>query len=173
MGDLYLMCGCPGSGKSTFLKNKIKQNNDKNVIISRDEIRFSIVHPNEPYFSHEDEVVNIFWDKINTALAEGKDVFVDQTSLTVKSRKWLLQHVTGYTYANLIWIDEDLDTCLDRNEKRKGTRAYVPRDDVKRMHSQFVIPSLNEGFDYIFRYNSKEDKIFYKGGCATMTPKRR
>ena len=26
MSDLYLMMGCPGSGKSTFLKNKIKNN---------------------------------------------------------------------------------------------------------------------------------------------------
>ena len=24
MADLYLMCGCPGAGKSTFLKNHVK-----------------------------------------------------------------------------------------------------------------------------------------------------
>lgn len=162
MGDLYLMCGCSGSGKSTFLKNKIKHD-DKNVIISRDKIRFSIVHPNEPYFSHEDEVLDIFWSEINAALAKNKNVFVDQTSLTVKSRKWLLQHVTGYRYANLIWIDEDLDTCLARNEERKGTRAYVPRDTIKRMYSQFTIPTLNEGWRRIYKYNSKIDKISYMG----------
>jgi hypothetical protein len=31
------------------------------------------------------------------------------------------------------------------------------------MNEQFIEPSLDEGFDYIFRYNSKEDKIMYKG----------
>ena len=27
MADLYLMCGVPGCGKSTFLKNKINKDN--------------------------------------------------------------------------------------------------------------------------------------------------
>lgn len=161
MANLYLMCGVPGCGKSTFLKNKIKNNNS--VIISRDAIRFSIVKPEEDYFSHEDEVLEIFWNQINEALAANNTVYVDQTSLTPKARKWLLQHITGYEHANLIWIDEDLETCLERNEKRKGTRAYVPRGVIRRMFSQFVEPSLEEGFYRIFRYNSKENKLTYKG----------
>ena len=161
MANLYLMCGVPGCGKSTFLKNIIKTNNS--VIISRDTIRFSIVKPDEEYFSHEDEVLEIFWNQINEALAANNTVYVDQTSLTPKARKWLLQHVTGYEHANLIWIDEDLETCLERNEKRKGTRAYVPRGVIHRMFSQFVEPSLEEGFYRIFRYNSKENKLTYKG----------
>lgn len=162
MANLYLMCGTPGSGKSTFLKEHIKENNS--VIVSRDAIRFSIVKPDEEYFSHEDEVTKTLWKQINEALAAGKDVFVDQTSLTPRSRKWLLQHVEGYRYANLVWIDETLETCLERNEMRRGTRAYVPENAIRRMYNQFIEPSLDEGFDYIFRYNSKENKITYKGG---------
>ena len=161
MANLYLMCGVPGCGKSTFLKNKIKNNNS--VIISRDAIRFSIVKPEEDYFSHEDEVLEIFWNQINEALAANKTVYVDQTSLTPRARIWLLQHITGYEHANLIWIDEDLETCLERNEKRKGTRAYVPRGVIRRMFSQFIEPSLDEGFDHIFHYDSKENKMNYKG----------
>ena len=165
MGDLYLMCGLPGSGKSTFLKNRVK-NKEKSAIISRDEIRFALVKPEEEYFSHENEVYTELWKKINEALTVKKDVFIDQTSLTPKARKWLLSHVHNYNYANLIWIDEDLNTCLERNELRKGTRSYVPRGVIRRMAAQFVEPSLNEGFDYIFHYDSKENKITYKGGVA-------
>jgi len=161
MANLFLMAGCPGSGKSTFLKNKVKK--DNSIVISRDEIRFSIVKPEEGYFSHEDEVLEIFWKQINEALADGKNVFVDQTSLTPRARKWLLQHVEGYKYVSLIWIDEDLETCLERNEQRIGTRAYVPREVIRRMFSQFIEPSLDEGFYRIYRYNSKENKITYKG----------
>lgn len=161
MANLYLMCGVPGCGKSTFLKNKVKNNNS--VIISRDAIRFSIVKPEEDYFSHEDEVLEIFWNQINEALAANKTVYVDQTSLTPRARIWLLQHITGYEHANLIWIDEDLETCLERNEMRRGTRAYVPRGVIRRMFSQFIEPSLEEGFYRIFRYNSKENKLTYKG----------
>lgn len=163
MANLYLMCGIPGAGKSTFLKNHTK---DNFTIISRDAIRFSIVKPNEEYFSHEDEVTKIFWKQINDTLASGKDVIADQTSITPKSRKWLLQHIKGYIYVNVIWIDEDLNTCLKRNEMRRGTRAYVPPNVIHRMYNQFIEPSLEEGFNYIFRYNSKENKITYKGGIA-------
>ncbi len=161
MTDLFLMCGCPGAGKSTFLKKYVHK--DTSVIVSRDKIRFAIVKPDEDYFSHEDEVLDQFWKEINAALAEGKDVFVDQTSLTPRARKWLLQHVEGYEHANLIWVDEELETCLERNETRAGTRAYVPKSTVRRMFNQFIEPSLDEGFYRIFRYNSKEDKLTYKG----------
>ena len=161
MADLYLMCGVPGCGKSTFLKNKI--NKDNSIIVSRDEIRFSLLKPYEQYFAHEKEVLEILWMRINEGLANGKDVFVDQTSLTAKSRKWLLEHVHGYEHANLVWIDEELETCLERNEKRRGTKAYVPRESVVRMYSQFVMPSLNEGFYRIYHYSSKENKMTYKG----------
>jgi predicted kinase len=73
MADLFLMSGIPGAGKSTFLKNRIKK--DTSVVISRDVIRFSIVKPEEDYFSHEDEVLAIFWKQINEALAAGKKRF--------------------------------------------------------------------------------------------------
>ena len=161
MADLFLMCGIPGAGKSTFLKNRVKK--DTSVVISRDVIRFSIVKPEEDYFSHEDEVLAIFWKQINEALAAGKNAFVDQTSLTPQARKWLLQHVDGYDHANLVWIDENIQTCLERNEMRRGTRAYVPRDVIHRMNEQFIEPSLEEGFYRIYRYNSKENKLTYKG----------
>ena len=152
MADLYLMMGVPGSGKTTFLKNRVTK--ETSIIISRDTIRFSLLKEGEEYFSHEKEVVKIFWEKINNALAEGKDVFVDQTSLTPRSRKYLLEHINGYTYANLIWINEPLTTCLERNELRRDTKAYVPRDTIKRMFDQLIEPSLDEGFNKIYVYNS-------------------
>ena len=160
MADLYIMCGVPGSGKSTFLKNKIDNNNS--VIISRDKIRFSIVQPNEPYFSHEGEVLETLWEQINEALSRNKNVFIDQTSLTPRARKYLLDHVQGYNQVHVIWIDENLDTCLQRNKMRYGTRSYVPEESLRNMYNQFIAPSFDEGFTYIFRYNSKDNQITYK-----------
>lgn len=154
MANLYLMCGVPGSGKSTFLNNRIQNSDGFNVVVSRDKIRFSIVRPDEEYFSHEDEVMKLFWDEINKNLSLGKNVFVDQTSLTKKSRKWLLNHINGYHKAYLIWIDATLEECLKRNEMRKGTRAYVPREQIRRMFYSFEIPSKEEGFSCIFKYTT-------------------
>ena len=164
MSDLYLMMGCPGSGKSTFIKNKIKNKDSKCAIISRDEIRFSITKPDEPYFAHENEVCAAMWEKINVELANGKNVFVDQTSLTVRSRKWLLQHVkVKYDHLNIIWVDASLETCLARNKARYGTMAFVPEESLIRMYKSIVPPLPVEGFYRIFKYNSETDELFYKG----------
>jgi len=59
MADVYIMCGCPGSGKTTWLKDHVKPGS---AIISRDAIRFSLLKEGEDYFSHEEEVTAILWD---------------------------------------------------------------------------------------------------------------
>lgn len=158
MADVYVMCGCPGSGKSTWLKNHI---NSKYVtIVSRDAIRYSLLKPGDEYFSKETLVTNTLWANINEAIYHNKDVFVDQTSLTKKSREYLIKHISGYDKINAIWIDTDLETALERNELRKNTKAYVPRSQVRRMYFQFQEPSFDEGFFRIFRY--KDGKMTMK-----------
>ena len=57
---LYVICGVPGTGKSTFCKNHLTMFGDNVKYVSRDDIRFSIVKENEEYFSHETEVFNKF-----------------------------------------------------------------------------------------------------------------
>ena len=52
---LVLMCGAPGSGKTTIAK-KLMCNND--LYISRDEIRYSMISNEYEYFSKEKEVFN-------------------------------------------------------------------------------------------------------------------
>ena len=160
MAELYLMIGCPGSGKTTFLKNHTNSKNS--IVVSRDAIRFSLLKENDEYFAREEEVLQKFYAQINNALQEGKNVFIDQTSLTPRSRKKLLDNLWHYDAANAIWIDESLQTCLERNRLRKG-REFVPEVNVCRMFHSLIPPSLDEGFKRIYRYNSKEDKLTYIG----------
>lgn len=153
MSKLYLTMGCPGAGKSTFLKTHHIL--DNSIIISRDEIRFSIVKPEEEYFSHEDEVLKTFHDSIKEALKNGKNVFADQTSLTPRARYTLVQ--IGKEYAdeiNVIWVRAPLYVCLERNENRKGTRGFVPPGTIRDMYHRIVKPTLNEGFSNIYEYDS-------------------
>ena len=100
-------------------------------------------------------------------MAAGHNVFVDQTSLTIKSRAYLLNHVTGYDKAILIWVNEDVGTCLERNKGRMGTRTFVPSSTINRMAYQLTPPSLDEGFDLIIEYTTVSEngtyKVTYKG----------
>lgn len=152
MATLTLVCGLPGSGKSTFLSQFRYDENCK--VVSRDEIRFALLEEGEAYFSHEEEVCLNMWKQINTALTTNKNVYVDQTSLDPNSRSYLLKHITShYDKCNIIWFNIPREVCLERNENRFGTKAYVPRGVIRRMSIQMIPPSYNEGFDNIFIYD--------------------
>ena len=152
MCKLYLMCGIPGSGKSTWLKNHACDG----VVVSRDVIRFSMVKEDEEYFSKENEVFAEFVRQINENLSVGKDVFADATHLNPASRNKLLNQVSGYDEVHAIVMLKTCDTALKQNENRIGTRAYVPRSVIRRMANQLQVPRLEEGFKSVIVITEEE-----------------
>ena len=46
-------------------------------------------------------------------------------------------------------METSLETALERNEKRKGTDRYVPRDVIRRMYFSMDEPQKEEGFDIV------------------------
>ena len=149
---LFLMVGCPASGKSTFIKKQIPLMTNARVI-SRDEIRFSLVAENEPYFSREDEVFDCFINEIREAIKTYDFVFVDATHINGKSRLKTLKRL----YLNNdkvavvpVVFTTPLETCLLRNEYREGRRK-VPEDAIKRMYNSLTMPNKTE---YEYDYSS-------------------
>ena len=159
---LYLLMGCPGSGKSTYLNDRIK--NGDGVVISRDIIRFSLVSEDEEYFSRENEVYELFVKGIANALKFNKEVYADATHLNERSRAKLLRalgkNLKGVE-VNVIYVRVPVEVAIQRNENRIGTRAYVPRSVIRRMYSQTTMPIKEEGFEhiYIVDENGKEKEI--------------
>lgn len=157
MNKLFIMCGCPGSGKSTYAK----KNFPNAKYVSRDEIRFSIVKENEPYFSKEKQVFKKFIKEINEGLQQDVDVVADATHLNFSSRYKLISNLTidkEKTEVIAVVIQTPLDICLAQNEYRKGTRSYVPSEVLQDMYYLFHTPTKTEG-------NGMIDQIlFVKGG---------
>ena len=64
---VWILCGAPGCGKSTFARNYLKTH--AGVLISRDKIRLALLNDNDDYFANEDQVLieYILWaqDKLN------------------------------------------------------------------------------------------------------------
>lgn len=146
-GKLIMMMGCPGSGKSTFIETH-KQ--DEDVWVSRDEIRFNLVQPNEEYFSKEKEVFKTFAGTIDVWLHCGYTVFADATHLTRASRNKLLRALKETPNEIwVIWMKTPLETAFERNQTREGTRAFVPKGQVHRMYTSIEEPSFEEGFNKI------------------------
>ena len=150
-GILYVSCGVPGSGKSTYL-NKIKGDNE--IVISRDNIRFSMLKEGEQYFAHEDEVFRTFCNNIARYIKAGINVYADATHLTVASRKKLVDAVKRRCTPSkicVLFFIIPLKICLERNEMRKNTKAYVPEENVIQMSSRYNLNS--QGFDAVFHIN--------------------
>lgn len=157
---MFMMMGCPGAGKSTYLKSRL---NDRACVVSRDDIRFSIVREDEEYFSHENEVYAEFIRQIKEGLNFNSEVYVDATHLNEISRAKTLRALGASlkdVEVNVIWVRVPLEVALNQNENRKDTRSYVPRGAIRRMHSQLTRPIKEEGFDHIYVVeNGKEKEI--------------
>lgn len=155
---LYLLMGAPGSGKSTYLKNRFSQ---QPVVVSRDAIRFNMVREDEEYFSKEKEVFREYIEQIRIALKFNKEVFADATHLNENSRAKVLFALgkdLKDVEVNVIWVRVPLEVAITQNELRLGTRAYVPKSVIRRMYSQATMPSKEEGFEHIYIYDGKTEK---------------
>lgn len=154
MQKLTLMCGIPGSGKSTWLKNNIL-NKENCAIISRDEIRFSLLKERDSYFSKEDKVFEIFVKTIQNNIDSGLDVYIDATHLNKFSRRKILNQLKLNNISiEAIYFTTPLNICLERNQKRSG-RSFVPDNVIKDMAKNYRFPSYLEGFNKIFSINEE------------------
>ena len=140
---VWLLCGIPGSGKSYWAANFINRN-PNTAYISRDEVRFSVITDNEDYFSHENEVFNLFITRINNAInkKENENIIIDATHLNWQSRRKVLNRLHETWNVTAVFFAIPLEVCLARNEKREG-RAKVPRGVIRRMYYQQTNPKTD------------------------------
>jgi len=153
---LTMLCGSPCSGKSTYVKNfQQRLSNlfyDHVVVLSTDDyIERMATKLNSTYSEIFEEYIGAASHELELELKEAirhsKSIIWDQTNLTPKARKRKLSKIPSHYTKYAVWFDEPLQVVLDRNENRAG--KYIPKSVLRRMHSQFVRPTLEEGFDYV------------------------
>ena len=154
---LWLMAGIPGSGKSTWIKEHINWFSDSCKVISRDEIRFSMLEENDEYFSKEKEVWNEFIKQTKESLEMNVDTILDATHISAASRCKVLFALNFDTdmsdiEINVIYVNVTLETAKYQNSLRKGLKK-VPNSVVEDMFSKTYLPIIEEGFDNIYIYD--------------------
>ena len=143
------MCGIPGSGKTTYLKNNTKVNN--NSIVSRDAIRIKLLKEKygekyqnkELYFNCEKEVYKEFKQKIHQILNKYGKVFVDATNINIKSRKKLFNILPEDCSIILLFFNIKLEKAIERNAKRTGIER-VPDKVITNMYQNLEPPTYSE-----------------------------
>lgn len=144
--NLYIVMGLPGSGKSTWLKEHL---NDP-VIVSRDEVRFSMLGENSKYFDNEKKVFSKYVNTIQEYLDSSNniDVYADATHINQKSRNKLLNKLNlKDVNINILYINTPVEECIKRNNNREGLEK-VSEKVIRDFNERLEVPTHNEKYKY-------------------------
>lgn len=132
---LCLLSGAPGSGKSTWAHEYMK-NHPEIVYISRDEIRKEMLGENDRYFAKEKAVFREYARRAKEALKdESKTVILDATHINFASVRKIITALNWEEEFSMICFNISLATLLRRNAQREGF-ARVPDKAIKDMLSR-------------------------------------
>jgi tRNA uridine 5-carbamoylmethylation protein Kti12 len=84
-----------------------------------------------------------------------KDIIVDRTNMSEKSRKKYLDRAKGFERVAVIF-KASRPVLFERNMKRRGTGKYISADIINDMLVNYESPADTEKFDKIFMVASDE-----------------
>ena len=141
---LIMMCGLPGSGKTTYAK-LLAANRGDAIHLSSDAIRKEL-YGDESVQGNSDEVFSLMHDRMLNALNRGVDVVYDTTNITRKSRKLTLDLCPTFVRKECCVVWDDIEECIQKDSQRDRT---VGKEVIDRMAKAFQAPYYDEGFEYV------------------------
>ncbi len=151
MAKLIILCGLPGSGKSSYAEGLIRDNGifcpeEEMVIHSSDAIREELF--GDPSFQGDNaKVFERMHKRVREDLKAGKTVIYDATNVTRKARRGAIAcaHPTNDTIeCHIIWAD--VNECVRRDELRQ---RHVGKEVIEKMLRRWQSPWKDEGFDKV------------------------
>ena len=140
MPKMYLMCGCSGSGKTTFSKQFAK---DHDLLYLGCDDFYKKVNGDECLHINSFEVWIEFFKAIHEAEINGVDCIVDTNALTRVHRAQFIEWFPTFEH-HLIYIHASPEL---RKKNNKSRRRQVPDDDMDKMTRRLEIPTMNEQFE--------------------------
>ena len=152
---LILLCGIPGSGKTTYANKLLNDKfyKDNTVHLSSDAIRKEL-YGDEAIQGNPNEVFSLMQQRAVDALNNGMDVIYDSTAVTRKDRSGIIAACPKFARieCNIVWAP--IDTCIERDMNRERT---VGRAVIDKMLKRWQAPFYDEGFDSIHITYSDEN----------------
>jgi predicted kinase len=160
---LILLCGMPGSGKSTR-RAQLQAEHPDAVVISSDDCIEGIMDDHGLTWDDMDhrptfmkitgKAVSAMNKIAEAAMGERRSIIWDQTNLTPKQRNGIMSRVSRQTYRvrkAYCWPqlkDEDFDLLHQRMVARG---RVVPDFRMREMAETYQLPQENEGFTDIIK----------------------
>lgn len=125
MAEFYLVCGMPGSGKTTFAKEFCKRNGYH--YFSPDEY-YKKINGDEKNRANKFKVWHTMFDDLNTAMENGYNCVVDTAAVTDYQRVEFLNWFPEFNH-HLIYIDADWYRIVWNNAARE---RFVPEEKLEK-----------------------------------------
>ena len=153
MPNLYLMCGLPCVGKSTYIENNFK---DKYVISRDTELEKYGKEKFGKNLTHRKiwlkltkaekiKISDITYQKIKDYAKQKKDIVIDMMLLTKEKRKNIIDMVTKDYNVTVICLYADTKELLKRNKKRyKETGKLIKEEILSDLAKKLEVPTIDE-----------------------------
>jgi predicted kinase len=148
--EMIIMIGVAGCGKSTFARRLSESGNYE--YLSSDKLR-GIYGKDENDQSATYIAFQQLKQKMLGAILDRKNIIIDATNLTVDIRASYVSAAknAGYKLTAIVF-EVERDELIRRCEARdKQIGKPIPIEAIDRMLKEFVLPTLEEGFDTIQR----------------------
>ena len=149
MTTLYVMCGIPCSGKTTYAKLLAEEIDG--VVVSSDGIRAEW-YGDEAIQGDASKIFREVERRCKDALDAGRSVIMDATNMNAKKRTNFLRQMPECKKVCVV-MAVPFDECLARDEVR--SRSVGPAV-MEKMRKSFQMPYYNEGWDHIEVYYPKD-----------------
>lgn len=168
MRDLIILRGCPGAGKSTWIKeNHLEQytlspDNIRNMvcapILTPDKTNLSISQSNDNY------VWSLLYELLEKRMQNGDFTIIDATHSKSSDFSRYNSLCSTYRYRKYFvsFTDVPIETCKERNKTREEYKR-VPEDVIDKMYARFQTQEKTSGWKEIKKeefWNTFENKLF-------------
>lgn len=136
MPKLLMLKGLPGSGKSTYARTLVGE--QQYVRVNKDDLR-AMLHNSKHSKAREDQVLKIRDYITRTALAAGRNVVIDDTNFA-PIHEITLRNIAVKTDAQFSteFIDTPVEVCIERDLKRLNS---VGQKVILQMYDQYLKPA--------------------------------
>lgn len=157
----YVLVGPQGVGKSYWVESNlidpyvVSYDNAVRAVAAANDVRYSdIAAGKAPQFRKDIEQAER--SQVTNAVASGKDIVVDKTNMSAKSRRNAFKAIRGneadFDKVAVVFdfrgMEQDVLRSVEMRAAAEGDK-YIPPADVINAMNRFEMPTYDEGFDDI------------------------
>jgi predicted kinase len=133
--EMIMMCGLPGSGKDTYVRDHLAEH----PVVSLDDLRAEMeIDPTD----NQGAVVQLGKERLREHLRKGQSFVYNATNINRQRRTPILGLAADYNVrVRIVYCEAPMDKLLAQNRARKGR---VPEAVIRRMSERWEVPSLTE-----------------------------